>query len=616
MLAVLRPPGRRRLTVSQRARFRCSVQATLRMMEVEKLSLRELKQLITSAGLSADACIDKADLRARAREAAAKMQAAEAAATPAAKPPPPSASCDTSSASLNAVLALPERDAPWGEWRAAITAFSREIDVQPPVRLSKLHGEACKRRLLRVLLSPVEKAADDDTRIAALGALRIVAREQAADDELRTESTCLSIARLAGLGQEGPPNGEWDPLAAAAAWLLINLLVIGTRAVATPLCSPELGAELRLAAALSTPAERTVQQLVLYTNVAFHLSLQTGVPRPAEALVGGGLGALLRTLVYAVDEIDIQRVYSGELNEQGSNLLKLAEHAVRTLFNVLRSCSAQPDQQAEVLKARHLQPHLARRSTAGALTSPAARQAIKKLIACDADNAELRETQVTSMQLCMTMPKETAYSALAPLWPRLTALVLPLLQGVRCCSRHPALGMRGPDSVRPRLRQVENKTVDCNQTLLPLLTLQYIAEHDLEVAEKMFLAIFTKEKPLNEDPLGADPNRPLSADAPLEDHLKKLMCSSNYNLCASPLARHWGGETALPGPTGPRRARRVPLRSPSCALPAGSASQRSLSWRFAAVTCRNTWRWSGWGMRPGSCRRRTCCRRFRRARRS
>ena len=105
-----------------------------------------------------------------------------------------------------------------------------------------------------MLLSPVEKAADDDTRIAALGALRIVAREQAADDELRAEGTCLTIARLAGLGQQGPPNGEWDPLSAAAAWLLINLLVIGRRAVAAPLCSPDLGAELRVAAALSAAA--------------------------------------------------------------------------------------------------------------------------------------------------------------------------------------------------------------------------------------------------------------------------------------------------------------------------------------------------------------------------
>ena len=53
------------------------------------------------------------------------------------------------------------------------------------------------------------------------------------------------------------------------------------------------------AAALSAPAERTVQQLVLYANIAFHLSLQTDVPRPAGALVGGGLSALLSTLVFA-----------------------------------------------------------------------------------------------------------------------------------------------------------------------------------------------------------------------------------------------------------------------------------------------------------------------------
>ena len=98
------------------------------------------------------------------------------------------------------------------------------------------------------------------------------------------------------------------------------------------------------------------------------------VPRPAGALVGGGLSALLSTLVFAVDEIDIQRVYGGELNEQGAHLLKLAEHAVRTLFNVLRSCSAQPDQQAEVLKVRASASPASRAAAAGALTSPARRR--------------------------------------------------------------------------------------------------------------------------------------------------------------------------------------------------------------------------------------------------
>ena len=50
--------------------------------DIDGLSLKELKALITSASLSFADCIDKADLRARAKEAQAALQQAQAAAPP------------------------------------------------------------------------------------------------------------------------------------------------------------------------------------------------------------------------------------------------------------------------------------------------------------------------------------------------------------------------------------------------------------------------------------------------------------------------------------------------------------------------------------------------------
>ena len=388
---------------------------------------------------------------------------------------------------FDAVLALEGRDVPAAEWRAAVRAFAVAHDVQPPVRIAEIHGEPAKRRLLAILIGKVGDGvavADEGCVTAALGALRIVAREQACDDELRGAAFVLAVGRLAGLSDTGPPNGEWDELSASASWLLVNLLVIGGHAAATPLCT-DLGAEVRIEQAVAKPAESTLLQTLLYANIAFHLSLQA-VPRPRGALPGGGVEALSATLRWAIDEINAALdAFSGRLDgDRPSQMLKLVGDVVRTLFNVVRQTSTTAEQNTRLLGC------------------------VKQLLSCDGDSPELREAKLTSLQLSMVMPKEVAFAALAELWPRLTGLLLPLLQGV------------------------EAKKIEPERPVLLCVVLQHIAEHDASIAQQMRAAVFTKGKDPTEDPLGANPNRELPDDAPLEDHLKKLHCSSNYVLCA------------------------------------------------------------------------------------
>jgi len=59
-----------------------SLRLTLAQADVDSMSLRDLKQLITMAGLTLDGCLERPDLRQRAREAQAALAAgaAEAAA--------------------------------------------------------------------------------------------------------------------------------------------------------------------------------------------------------------------------------------------------------------------------------------------------------------------------------------------------------------------------------------------------------------------------------------------------------------------------------------------------------------------------------------------------------
>eukprot|EP00964_Phaeocystis_antarctica_P158389 scaffold129010_cov69-Phaeocystis_antarctica.AAC.5 len=60
--------------------FRELAGATL-MADVDTMSLKDLKQLIAKAGLTLDGCIEKPDLRQRAREAQAALAAGAAEAT-------------------------------------------------------------------------------------------------------------------------------------------------------------------------------------------------------------------------------------------------------------------------------------------------------------------------------------------------------------------------------------------------------------------------------------------------------------------------------------------------------------------------------------------------------
>eukprot|EP00965_Chrysotila_dentata_P081722 2697839-Pleurochrysis_carterae.AAC.4 len=145
-------------------------------------------------------------------------------------------SSDASSASeiqskcCTALLELRETTTLSSKWRDALDAFREACDVQPTPCFSEVFGFERKSLLLTLLnLKLYDQQASDwdvQTRAAALHALRVLSREQAADELFRTDEFLVCVAREAGIGADGLPRAHWDSSSEQAAILLANMLII------------------------------------------------------------------------------------------------------------------------------------------------------------------------------------------------------------------------------------------------------------------------------------------------------------------------------------------------------------------------------------------------------
>lgn len=188
-------------------------------------------------------------------------------------------------ASFDALCAAAEAGASIPAWGAPLRAFVEAHDVQPPVRLDREHGgervASLASSLIAIAMADAEACGPEVPADAAY-ALRLVTRGggREADALLGDhEPLLLHAARAAGLSAEGLPRG-WDCLAAESALLLNNLLVLRGRLDAALPLRTALDSEAPLAAALSAPADAPLAQLVIYSNLAFRLSL---LPPPAPS---------------------------------------------------------------------------------------------------------------------------------------------------------------------------------------------------------------------------------------------------------------------------------------------------------------------------------------------
>ena len=142
-----------------------------------------------------------------------------------------------------------------------------------------------------------------------------------------------------------------------------------------------------------------------------------------------------------------------------------------------------------------------------------ARSLVALLDVQDAPGATNDQTQKldsakrTALQLCLAVPEESSFKALAGCWRPIIALLLPLAAEL----------------------EAKLQTED-RRLIVPLLVAQKIAEADKCVASEIRTAIFGVADDGNDSNtggMGDDPNAALADDAPLSAHLLKLMCSSD-----------------------------------------------------------------------------------------
>lgn len=399
--------------------------------------------------------------------------------------------------------------------RAVLREFIETHDVLPPPQLHSEHGAAAVASLVKALI-PVARAGPDapgglDAAADATLALRLISRGAGAEAEavLRDDGALLlDVARAAGLSDAGLACG-WDPLAAESAALLNNLLVLrgsgpgGAALSALPLRT-DLDAEARVAVALTEPGRAHLHQLLLYTSIAFRLSL---LPPPAaevvqEMALADALVALLGWCVEGVGKLAVASTSGPPDDTARAQLLQLSECASRALFNCLRAGAT-------------------RRLAEGAMASLSSLLAVTPSAIAGASGGArdeaLDSAQRTALQLGLAASELTGFGLLVPLWRNVISLLLPL-------ARELEAGLEPGD----------------RRMLVPLLVAQRIAEADREVASQMRAEIFgpggnreassEEEEGSAERLFGRDPNALLGGGAPLSAHLLKLMCASDHVL--------------------------------------------------------------------------------------
>ena len=127
------------------------------------------------------------------------------------------------------------------DWSAALADFALRHDGHLTA-FSEAYGAERKAFLIGVLagrLQAQQSAAErerwsEPTTAAAFAALRIMSREGAADEALRTAAVVTLCASVGGLGADGLPPSGWGDAPSEAIRLLVNLLVLDNKPLRLP----------------------------------------------------------------------------------------------------------------------------------------------------------------------------------------------------------------------------------------------------------------------------------------------------------------------------------------------------------------------------------------------
>jgi len=314
--------------------------------------------------------------------------------------------------------------------------------------------------------------------------------------ELMTPLLVRSVAKRACV----VANSMATPVAAAgaleAATLLSNMLKIDREKAGRALTSPDSSPVSEVIALLAAAPNVPLFRVRHIAQIAFQLSLLPVVSSGSQA--DAFAGAVRSALAWA----SATTRYPSPAEHTANDVAQAGGTAAdlcRATFNMLRASSNDGSTNAKKTELVSLLS-----SMADLLHSPST-------------DEEVVEAKLACLQLGVVMPKEIAYPKLESAWKPLTVLL-------------PGLFLKA--------RQLS----DTNAPVLPVLTLQYIAETgDPKTREAIRADLFPPEWLTKElspkdpyKPAGLqgdwDPNTPLSDDAPVHMWLLQALTCTNHTL--------------------------------------------------------------------------------------
>lgn len=364
----------------------------------------------------------------------------------------------------------------------------------PPPPLSGVAAE-CEDAIAQLLELPADAAVE--VWQPPLHVLRTHSRDSAeapgvAERLLAPKVVLLAARRACVVADELPAAAAAAALEAAT--LLNNMMRIDRDKAGRALAAAGSSAVPDLIALLAAAPTVALLRLRYIGQISFQLSLLPAVSSGSHA---AAFAAAVRSALAWVSAT-LRFPPAEQAEEEVGHAGGLAADLCKATFNMLR---ARPNDGATDAKKVELESLLA--SMLDLLGAPSA-------------NEDVVEAKLACLQMAVTMPKELAYPRLSAAWKPLVALL-------------------------PALLEVNNGADEGNAPILPLLTLQCIAEADADAAAAMRAHLFPPEFLTAEvdpaDPYrpaalapGWDPNNELPKDAPVHMRLLQKLTCTNYNL--------------------------------------------------------------------------------------